>query len=189
MTMNALHRILIAASFLVTAAGTVRADPGYLREAEARRAMFPESTSAERRTLELSEAEVKWLERSLSRRIDVAKYPYLEVRKQDDTVGQVFILDVVGQSRPITFAVGVSAKGSLTDVQVMVYREPQGEQINEPRFRRQFSGKRLTDPLTLGKDIDVISGATISARAATYAVRKGLSLAEILRARAATATR
>jgi Na+-translocating ferredoxin:NAD+ oxidoreductase RnfG subunit len=170
--------------FVTCLVGTGRAESTYLHEADAPHAMFPESTGAEREGLELSDVEMKWLERTLSRRIDVAKYAYLEVQKQGETVGYIFILDVVGQSRPITFAVAVAANGSLRDVQVLVYREPQGEQINEARFRRQFNGKRLTDPLTLGKDVDVISGATISARAATYAVRKGLALAEILRTRA-----
>jgi len=176
--------LLVIGAFLLALASPVRADRTYLREADAPRAMFPESTSAERRTLELSDAERKWLERALARRIDLAKYAYLEIRKQTETVGQIFVLDVIGQSSPITFAVATAADGSLKDVEVMVYREPQGEQIAEARFRRQFTGKRLTDPLILGKDVDVISGATISARAETYAVRKGLALAEIVRARA-----
>ena len=62
--------------------------------------------------------------------------------------------------------------------------EPQGEAIQEKRFRRQFVGKRSKDPITLDKDIDAISGATISSRSATFAARKGLLLAEVLRGRA-----
>ena len=69
------------------------------------------------------------------------------------------------------------------DVQVMVYREPQGEAIHEKRFRKQFVGKRSKDPITLDKDIDAISGATISSRSATFAARKGLLLAEVVRDR------
>lgn len=117
------------------------------------------------------------------------RYPYVEVTKQSDTLGRIFVLDAIGQSRPITFAVAVAVDGSVRDVEVLVYREPQGEQIAEARFRRQFVGKRVTDPIALGKDIDVVSGATISARAATYVVRKGVLLAEIVRVRAAAATR
>jgi Na+-translocating ferredoxin:NAD+ oxidoreductase RnfG subunit len=97
------------------------------------------------------------------------------------------MLDVVGESLPITFAIGVTADGALQDVQVMVYREPQGEAIAEKRFRRQFVGKRSKDPITLDKDIDAVSGATISSRSATFAARKGLLLAEVVRGRASTA--
>jgi electron transport complex protein RnfG len=162
------------------------ADQTYLRESDAPKAMFPDSVGADRRTLDLSELELKVLSQTVGRRIDVARYPYLDVRKQNETVGFIFILDVVGQSRPITFAVGVALDGSLRDIEVMVYREPQGEQIQEARFRRQFAGKRLKDPITLGRDIDVISGASISSRSATYAARKALSLAEILSLRRTT---
>jgi Na+-translocating ferredoxin:NAD+ oxidoreductase RnfG subunit len=106
------------------------------------------------------------------------------VKTEKGWLGFIFILDVVGESQPITFAIGVTAEGALEDVQVMVYREPQGEAIQEKRFRRQFVGKRVNDPITLDKDIDAISGATISSRSATFAARKGLLLAEVLRGRA-----
>jgi len=72
----------------------------------------------------------------------------------------------------------------VQDVQVMVYREPHGAEIRERRFRAQFSGKHLGQPLVVGKDIDAISGATISSHSAAYAVRKGLGLTDILRRRA-----
>ncbi len=176
---------ILTGTMAVSSAGTVRADQTFLREADAPHVMFPESTGAERRTLELTDAELKWLERTLSRRTDVTKYPYFEVSKQHEPLGRIFILDVVGQAHPITFAVAVGLDGLVKDVEVLVYREPYGAQIEEARFRRQFTGKKLTDPITLGRDVDVITGATISSRAATYAVRKGLSLAEVLRARSA----
>jgi H+/Na+-translocating ferredoxin:NAD+ oxidoreductase subunit G len=175
--------VLALAAVLVVPGNTARADQTYLREPDAPKAIFPDSTTAERRTLALSDAELKLLSEKLGRRVDAAQYPYFDVRTQNDALGVVFLLDVVGQSRPISFAIGVTSDGSLRDLQVMVYREPQGEQIQEARFRRQFAGKRVKDPLTLGKDIDVISGASISSRSATYAARKALWLAEILRGR------
>ena len=67
----------------------------------------------------------------------------------------------------------------------MVYREPHGDEIRERRFRAQFAGKKLQDPLVVGKDIDAISGATISSSSAAYAARKGLALADLLRRRTA----
>ena len=65
----------------------------------------------------------------------------------------------------------------------MVYRESHGWEIKDCRFRAQFQGKRASDPLVLGKDIDAISGATISSASAAYATRKALALAEALNAR------
>jgi Na+-translocating ferredoxin:NAD+ oxidoreductase RnfG subunit len=157
----------------------------YLREADAPRAIFPESTGVTRGVLELSDEELASVSKLLGRKVEVRSYPYLEVRNDERTVGFIFLFDVIGQSLPITFAVGVTPDGVLRDVSVMVYREPQGEAISEKRFRKQFVGKQLADSITLGKDIDAISGATISSRSATFAARKGLALAHVLRVRGA----
>ncbi len=158
-------------------------DQVYLREADAALALFPQRVSAARKTLELTDTELAALGATLGRRIEVRRYVYLEVAGDAGLLGRIFMLDVAGQSQLIGFAVGVTTDGLLHDLQVMVYREPQGEAIEAPRFRKQFVGKRLSDPVTLGKDIDAVSGATISSRAATVAARKGLALAEVLRRR------
>jgi Na+-translocating ferredoxin:NAD+ oxidoreductase RnfG subunit len=156
------------------------ADRVLLKEADAPRAMFPTSTSSERKTLTLSSAQLEKLGKALGRRIDNPTYPYLDVRDAHGSLGAIFLLDVIGQTQPITFAVGVGEDGTLRDVAVMVYREPHGEEIADKRFRKQFTGKRASDPITLGKDIDAISGATISSRSATFAARKAVELAAFL---------
>jgi Na+-translocating ferredoxin:NAD+ oxidoreductase RnfG subunit len=164
------------------------ADQLFLRESEAAHAIFGEHVTSVRETLELSAPEVAELSRILERKVEIRSYPYLEVRQESGgdakpTLGEIFVIDVIGQSQPITFAVGVKEDGTLQDVQVMVYREPHGDEIRERRFRAQFAGKKLQDPLVVGKDIDAISGATISSNSAAYAARKGLALADILRRR------
>lgn len=182
-----LAALLAGPGIVLIAPAPVRGAQVYLHESEAARAMFPQAATSLRKELVLTDAERTILEKALGRHVDSHSYAYLEVKAQDATLGVVFILDIIGQSQPITFAVAVSTDGVLQDVQVMVYREPRGEEIQDKRFRRQFTGKRTKDPLALGKDIDAISGATISSRAATFAARKGLVLAELLRARMAAA--
>lgn len=179
--------IVASSAMAMMAPRPALADQTYLRESEAPRVLFPESTGSGQKTLELSDAELHALSRKLERQIELRRYKYLEVSNQAGTLGSIFVLDVIGQSQPITFAVGVAKDGSVRDLQVMVYREPHGEEVREARFRRQFNGKRLSDPLVLGKDIDAISGATISSRSAAYATRKALALAEILHGRTAAA--
>jgi hypothetical protein len=182
-----------AAAFLVALlpALAARADQVFLSEGEAPRALFGSGVAAERKVLELSDGELADLGRLVGRKIEVRKYPYLEVSSAEPRPpgqpgrlqGYVFVLDVIGQSLPITFAVGVKADGIVQDIQVMVYRESHGGEVRERRFRAQFSGKTLQQPLVVGKDVDAISGATISSHSAAYAVRKGLALAELLRRR------
>jgi hypothetical protein len=174
---------------LLAVAAPVFADQLLLRESDAPRALFGEHVTSVRKTLELSPPELAELSRVLERKVEVRSYPYLEVRSEGaggdekPILGEIFLMDVIGQSLPITFAVGVKQDGTLQDVQVMVYREPHGDEIRERRFRAQFAGKKLQDPLVVGKDIDAISGATISSASAAYAARKGLALADLLRRR------
>ena len=170
----------------LTVAAPAFADQVLLRESEVPRAVFGDHVTSVRKDLELSPAEVAELSRILERKVEVVSYPYLEVRPEGDRkpiLGAVFLVDVIGQSLPITFAVGVKQDGTLQDIQVVVYREPHGDEIRERRFRAQFAGKKLQDPLVVGKDIDAISGATISSASAAYAARKGLALADLLRRR------
>jgi Na+-translocating ferredoxin:NAD+ oxidoreductase RnfG subunit len=149
------------------------------------KAVFPDSTASARRDLELSDTELDVVSKALGRRVDLRKYSYLEVQRQGARAGWIFALDVLGQSQPISFAVAVGTDLAVKDIEVLAYRESHGEEIREPRFRRQFVGKKLAkDPIALDKDISAISGATISARSATYAARKALALAEILNSRA-----
>lgn len=180
---RSLAALLAAPGVVLIAPAPVLGGQTYLREADAPRAIFPEGTASARKTLDLSNAELAAISKALGRRIDTRSYAYLEVRTENGVVGYIFMFDVIGESRPITFAIGVTTDGSLRDIQVMVYREPQGEAIQEKRFRKQFVGKRSKDPITLDKDVDAISGATISSRSATFAARKGLLLADVLRNR------
>jgi Na+-translocating ferredoxin:NAD+ oxidoreductase subunit G len=180
---RALAAMLAVPGVVMIVPSPVRGGQLYLTEADAPHAMFPEGTASARKTLDLSDAEVEVISKALGRRVDARRYLYVDVKSEKGVAGIIFILDVIGESQPITFAVGVTPDGALRDIQVMVYREPQGEAIQEKRFRRQFVGKRAKDPITLDKDIDAISGATISSRSATFAARKGLLLAEVLRSR------
>jgi Na+-translocating ferredoxin:NAD+ oxidoreductase RnfG subunit len=153
----------------------------YLKESDVPKAMFAGAAGAAKKTLELSDDQLAALGKALGRKIEARSYPYLAVEDAHGAaLGVIFLLDVIGQSLPITFAVAIAPDGVVHDLQVLVYRESHGDEITDKRFRRQFVGKRASDPIALGKDIDAISGATISSRSATFAARKGLRLSELL---------
>ena len=188
-------RAFVVAASLLALSSPAGADQVFLREADVPHALFGEQASGLAKTLVLSAAELAVVSKALERKVEVRNYPYLEVSAPPEDagasprlLGHAFVLEVVGQSLPITFAVGVKTDGTIQDIQVMVYREPHGDEIRERRFRAQFTGKKLQDPLVIGKDVDAISGATISSASAAYAARKGLALAEILRRRSGAKT-
>jgi hypothetical protein len=52
--------------------------------------------------------------------------------------------------------------------------------VRDPRFRKQFQGKTAQDPLRLNRDIDAVSGATVSSASLATGARRAAILVEEL---------
>jgi Na+-translocating ferredoxin:NAD+ oxidoreductase RnfG subunit len=90
-------------------------------------------------------------------------------------LGFAEVRNVIGKELPITFLVAIDPAAALRDVDILVYREPQGGEVAYEPWRKQFRGKTAADPLQVGKDIRNISGATISSNSVTLGVRQALA--------------
>lgn len=89
----------------------------------------------------------------------------------------VAIIDVQpGKWGPVEFITAMDMNGTVKAVRVMSYQEIRGRPIARLAFMNQYRGKNVNSPLTVGKDIVGVSGATISSRSATFAVKKALVL-------------
>jgi len=84
----------------------------------------------------------------------------------------------LGMHEPIDFAVRFTAAGAVDGVEVMEYREAYGDEIRAERFRQQFIGKSAKDAITAGKDIQIITGASISSRSMAIGVKRGALVLE-----------
>jgi Na+-translocating ferredoxin:NAD+ oxidoreductase RnfG subunit len=94
--------------------------------------------------------------------------------------GGWFIVDeVVGKHEYITYAAGLTADGSVKQIEIMDYRETYGGQIRDQKWRVQFVGKTSKSTLKLDSDIKNISGATLSCRHITDGVKRLLAFYEI----------
>ena len=83
-----------------------------------------------------------------------------------------------GKWGPVEFIVAMDLKGIVRSVKVMSYYEQRGRPIAQGSFMRQYKGKSGKSQLIVGKDIIGVSGATISSRAATFTVKKAITLYE-----------
>lgn len=93
----------------------------------------------------------------------------------------VAIIDVEpGKWGPVTFIIAMTLDGTVKRVRVMEYVEKRGRPIARRSYMRQYAGKSSRSTLQVGRDITGISGATISSRAATFAVKKAIVLYEEL---------
>ena len=74
--------------------------------------------------------------------------------------------------------IAMDVEGKVRRVKVMSYQEIRGRPIAQSSFMNQYRGKTNKSALEVGRDIIGISGATISSRAATFAVKKALVIYE-----------
>jgi len=91
----------------------------------------------------------------------------------------VAIIDVQpGKWGPVEFITAIDIQGQVRRVRVMSYQEERGRPIAQASFMNQYRGMTGKSALEVGKDITGVSGATISSRAATFAVKKAIVLYE-----------
>ncbi|NMB20389.1 MAG: RnfABCDGE type electron transport complex subunit G [Firmicutes bacterium] len=103
---------------------------------------------------------------------------YQGLDAQGNVLGYAFVGEANGYGGVIRLLVGVDeATDQILNVKVLSHSETPGlgDRIEGEGFRNRFVGKTVEDPITIGQDIDNLSGATVSATAATDAIRRGLS--------------
>jgi Na+-translocating ferredoxin:NAD+ oxidoreductase RnfG subunit len=99
--------------------------------------------------------------------------------KRDGERRGVAIIDVEpGKWGPVEFMIAMTVDGIVKNVRVMSYVEIRGKPIARLSFMNQYQGKSSNSTLQVGRDIVGISGATISSRCATFAVKKALVIYE-----------
>ena len=86
--------------------------------------------------------------------------------------GWLVIDEVVGKHEMITYAVALNAKGSVLGIEILEYVESYGYEVAEPKWRKQFVGKTVNDPIKLNQDIQNIGGATLSCKHLTDGVKR-----------------
>jgi Na+-translocating ferredoxin:NAD+ oxidoreductase RnfG subunit len=80
----------------------------------------------------------------------------------------------------MTYMVGITPSGKVSQVEMLIYRESRGADIRKPRFMYQYKGKQSDDPIRINRDIINITGATMSVRSASAGVKRALVLTEEL---------
>lgn len=170
--------VLIASSTLASSAFAV----DYLSAEQARKLLLPSAAQWQDKTVALTPAQL----------VSVSKLAGVAARSaawgvshaldaQGRYTGSVVIDQVIGKFELITYAVGVDAKGTVTGIEILSYRESHGAEIRLAGWRKQFVGKTLAQPIKTGDDIALISGATLSCNHVTDGVRRIAAVLAVLR--------
>lgn len=121
-------------------------------------------------------AETLWLTGDLQPAVrDTLGHDYHAARVNYWHSGQrtAWVLDEIGKEMPITVGI-VIGNSAIERVQVLVYRESRGWEVKSPAFTAQYDGAKLVSGQKLDRQIDGISGATLSVRALNRLARLAL---------------
>ncbi len=112
-------------------------------------------------------ADVLWLNKELKQQIVEIldhKYKGLRVRYWQQQKRSAWVLEEIGKEKQITAGIVVN-DSRIQQVKVLVFRESRGWEIRHDFFTDQFKQAGLKEDNRLDRNIDNISGATLSVRA------------------------
>lgn len=139
-----------------------------------------ESFLAEVFTKDVPKPQVLWPDKNLNKKIVGIlghKYKSLRIRYWKKGGKTAWVLNEIGKEKPITTGF-VIINQKIERVRILIFRESRGWEVRHTFFTEQFDDASLNKDQELGLDrnIDNISGATLSVRAITKLARLALLL-------------
>jgi thiamine biosynthesis lipoprotein ApbE/Na+-translocating ferredoxin:NAD+ oxidoreductase RnfG subunit len=175
--MSARRSILLTLPAIVAATGTIPATAEvYLNESQALAVVFGEGVTAKREQKTLDASTRASLEHSTNLDFPETSYTFFISDEGGHPRRYAVVLNEIGKSEPITFMVGMTPDGKVSDVAVMVFRENRGWEVKEKRFLHQFRGKTAKSSIRVNEDILNYTGATLSSKAIARGVKRALFL-------------
>jgi FMN-binding domain len=128
--------------------------------------------------------ETLWMTKDVAQQADkiLGRAPK-QLRQRYYKSGQqtAWVLDEIGKEEPIT-AGFVVENGKIVQTSILAYRESRGGEVRHANFLKQYQGVSLLPDSFLNKNIDGISGATLSVRAMGKMARLALYFDQVSRA-------
>ena len=134
--------------------------------------LYPENTDIRMHILKLDKQMKKEVENQVKQKFYRDKLYYWTISQDDTTIAYAFLDNVIGKSMPITFLVILNINGNIINTNVIKYREAYGGEVGNKGWLRQFLYRDNNSSYNIGKDINGISGATISVKSMSKGIQK-----------------
>jgi Na+-translocating ferredoxin:NAD+ oxidoreductase RnfG subunit len=166
---------LLALSFIQIMPAYVARAEVFMSDEGAARLMFPTLVMAPK-TILLTDDQVKAIEKASN-----ADVHEKSVKVFTAQTGEVMFVDkVLGKHDFITYAVGLDKEHKVKQIEILEYKETYGHEVRRAEWRKQFYGKDKMNELKLTKDIQNVSGATLSCKHVTDGVRRLLETYDLI---------
>ena len=142
---------------------------------------FPVAVEFNMHILKLTEDIKKTVQTKVKQKFYRDKLYYWNISQGDSTIAYAFLDNVIGKSMPITFLVILNINGDIIRSNVIKYREAYGGEVDNKGWLRQFENRNNNSSYEISKDIDGISGATISVKSMSKGIQKISMLFPLIR--------
>jgi len=162
---------------VLACAGAVHS-AGLISVEEVLETAFPGAT-LQRETVFLTDPQMDEVERQAGQRPRSALTTRFRAQTDQSTIGWAYLDTHRVRTLPETVMVIIDPRGSVRRIEVVAFREPL-DYLPPESWYGQFKGHELDEELELKRAIRPITGATLTARATTDAVRRILAIHEAL---------
>lgn len=150
----------------------------FMTEEQALKTVMPKSQQIRKEMIRLTAEKKELIEQRIGWKFPEDSFELYIGQTGDKIDGYAMVHNTIGKYKPMTYMVGVDAKGTCTDVELLVFRDAKGSEVRTKRFNAQYDGKTVADPIRINKDIINISGATMSVRSMSAGVKRVLVLVD-----------
>jgi Na+-translocating ferredoxin:NAD+ oxidoreductase RnfG subunit len=148
---------------------------------EALKAAFP-GAEVRSQVLFLTDVEKKEAEKVSGSLITTALVARYDVVQNGKAVGRAYLDTHTIRTKKESLLVILNPDSTLKRVEVVAFLEPP-EYMPPDRWYRQFDARRLNESLKLDRDIHAVTGATLTAKATTEAVRRVMAIDALVQQR------
>ena len=150
----------------------------FMSEDEGVKTMFPKSERVRKDLIKLNAEKKTQIEDRIGWKFPEEEFEVYIGETGTRVDGHAMVQNTIGNHKPMTYMVGVDGQGSVSDIELLVFRESRGSEIRQKRFNSQYEGKTVLDPVRINKDIINISGATMSVRSMSAGIKRVLVLVD-----------
>jgi len=150
----------------------------FLTEDEAVKIMLPKSERIRQDVIRLTPERKNQIEERIGWKFPEEAFEVYIGETGTRVDGYAMVQNTIGKHKPMTYMVGVDGQGSISDIELLVFREARGSEVRQKRFNSQYEGKTVLDPVRINKDIINISGATMSVRSMSAGIKRVLVLVD-----------
>jgi Na+-translocating ferredoxin:NAD+ oxidoreductase subunit G len=145
---------------------------------EALKAAFP-GAEIRSQVIFLTDAEKKEVEKASGAPVSTVLVASYRALRDSKEIGRAYLDTHTVRTKKESLLVILNRDGTLKRVEVVAFLEPP-EYMPSERWYQQFEGKEFGENLKLERDIHAVTGATLTAKATTEAVRRIMAIDALL---------